>query len=111
MSQWQQVCRAGSKLVQAWDPYLMNDSLANGPPFTGPHCRSHLSFSFMTYSKKRRRRRRKNLPGFVSFIGFDWFEILKRVGFCVILNMCEFWVGGACHRRECVEEDGGVFFV
>lgn len=58
----------------------MNDSLANGPPFTGPHCRSHLSFSFMAYSKKK-----KNLPGFVSFIGFDWFEILKRVAFCVIL--------------------------
>lgn len=55
----------------------MNDSLANGPPFTGFHCRAiSRSLSYPT---------QKNLPSFVGFIGFDWFEILKPVGFCEIL--------------------------
>lgn len=50
---------------------------------------------------------KKNLPGFVSFIGFDWFEILKRVGFCVILYV---WILVAgVSRRVCVREEGGYF--
>lgn len=37
------------------------------------------------------------MPSFVSFIGFDWFEILKRVGFCGILYVCAMEVGeGVC---------------
>lgn len=56
----------------------MNDSLANGPPFSGVHCRA--ISRFLSYPTPE-----KNLPGFVSFIGFDWFEMLKRVGFCAIL--------------------------
>lgn len=87
VSQWQQVCRAGSKLVQAWDPYLMNDSLANGPPFTGFHCRA--ISRFLSYPTQK-----KPLPSFVSFIGFDWFGILKRVGFCVILYVWTMEQGG-----------------
>lgn len=100
VSQWQQVCGAGSKLVQAWDPYLMNDSLANGPLFTSFHCRAISSFSFTAYSKTS--------PSFVSFIGFDWFGIQKRVGFCLIL--CVWTLEG--RRRICRRWrfDGCLFF-
>lgn len=48
---------------------------------------------------------KKKMPSFVGFIGFDWFEILKRVGFCVILYVWILVVGVS--RRVDVREDGG----
>lgn len=99
VSQWQQVCRAGSKLVQAWDPYLMNDSLANGPPFTGFHC-GDIS-RFLSYPTQ------KTCPALLVFIGFDWFGILKRVGFCAILYVWTLVHDGCVWVYLCV--DGGVF--
>lgn len=57
----------------------MNDSLANG--FHSPALIVGAISRFLSWPTQKK----KSLPGFVSFIGFDWFEILKRVGFCVIL--------------------------
>lgn len=83
VSQWQQVCRAGSKLVQAWDPYLMNDSLANGPPFTGFHCRA--ISRFLSYPTQK-----KPCPALLvllGLIGLGFWNVLVFVWFC----MCELW--------------------
>lgn len=98
VSQWQQVCRAGSKLVQAWDPYLMNDSLANGPPFTGFHCRAiSRSLSYPT---------QKTCPALLvllGLIGLRFWNVLVFVWFCV----CELWRRAGGSVWVCVGSGGG----
>lgn len=61
--------------------------------------------SCATQKKKTTKKNPTKLAGFVGFGGSDWFELLKRVGFCVIWSI----VVAGVSPRVCVRTDGGDF--